>query len=311
MQVVAHLAAAAAEVTRHLEPYLRGDAVPPTKSFEIRGAPYRAMGDEALRRRLEVEEEKMRLVIGEVLAKDPRAVIPWTGRQMAVAKFIPHLRNEFALHRWDIAGDDETSTVLLSQPELVEHAVGVLGEILLRRGAARDPDPGKELHVRLRSPSARDVRVSVRADWRDSSSWTTTPSNSMPLPARCSSGGAARTTAAECAATSHRPCSPASKRSWQGIERSRRSLDLVLRVLDRYRRHYNERRSRRGLAMHAPCPHGNTMSSTRRGSHASAGTKFSAGLSTSITPHEAARAGFRLLRGRAGPLPTSQRAADW
>ena len=164
-EVVAHLAATAAEVTRHLEPYLRCDAVPATQSFAVREAPYRALSDEALRRRLEVEEEKMRLVIDEVLAKDPRAVIPWTGRQMAVAKFVPHLRNEFAIHRWDIAGDDETSTLLLSQPELTEHAVGVLGQILLRRGADRDPDPGEELHVRLRSPSARDVRVSVRADW--------------------------------------------------------------------------------------------------------------------------------------------------
>lgn len=164
-EVVAHLAATAAEVTRHLEPYLRGDAVPATQSFEVREAPNRFLSDEALRRRLEVEEEEMRLVVDEVLAKDPMAVIPWTGRQMAVAKFVPHLRNELAIHRWDIAGDDETSTSLLSQPELTEHAVGVLGQILLRRGADRDPDPGAELHVRLRSPQARDVRVSVRADW--------------------------------------------------------------------------------------------------------------------------------------------------
>lgn len=163
-EVVAHLAAAAAEVTRHLEPYLRGEAVPATQTFEVREAPYRALGDEALRRRLETEEHKMRSVIDEALAEEPSAVIPWTGRQMVVAKFIPHLRNEFALHRWDIAGEDDTSTALLSQPELTEHAVGVVGQILLRRGASRDPNPGEELYVRLRSPSARDVRVSVHSD---------------------------------------------------------------------------------------------------------------------------------------------------
>lgn len=62
-EVTAHLAGGAAEVTRHLEPYLRGERVPATQSFEVREAPYRAMDDTDLRRRLEVEEEKMRSVI--------------------------------------------------------------------------------------------------------------------------------------------------------------------------------------------------------------------------------------------------------
>lgn len=56
----------------------------------------------------------MRSVITEVLAREPDAVIPWTGRQMKVAKFIPHMRNEHALHRWDVAGDDSTSLELLA-----------------------------------------------------------------------------------------------------------------------------------------------------------------------------------------------------
>jgi hypothetical protein len=34
----------------------------------------------------------MRAVLEEVLAREPDAVIPWTGRHMAVAKFVPHLR---------------------------------------------------------------------------------------------------------------------------------------------------------------------------------------------------------------------------
>ncbi|MGC8628505.1 MAG: transposase [Acidimicrobiales bacterium] len=36
----------------------------------------------------------------------------------------------------------------------------------------------------------------------------------------------------------------------------------LLRVLDRYVRHYNEYRQHRGLAMHAPYPRGNAASST-------------------------------------------------
>ena len=41
-----------------------------------------------------------------------------------------HGRSEAALHRWDLAGDDETSEELLRQPELTVHAVGVLNTML-------------------------------------------------------------------------------------------------------------------------------------------------------------------------------------
>src|ERR1700678_3160897 len=162
-EVTAHLAAMAAEVTRHLAPYLQGDPVPATRTFEEREPPYRAMGDAVLFRRLQDEEDKMRSVLGQVLAREPDAVIPWTGRQMVVAKFMPHLRNEFAIHRWDFVGDDDAGTDLLSQPELTAHSVGVLGRILLRRGTAPDPSPGQDFHVRLRTGSGPDVRVVVEA----------------------------------------------------------------------------------------------------------------------------------------------------
>ena len=118
---------------------------------------------QAFLQRLEVEEAKMRSVIAMVLAREPDAVIPWTGRQMAVAKFLPHMRNEFAIHRWDFAGDDDTSTELLAQPDLTEHAVGVLGQTLLRRGREHDPTPDEDFYVRLRAENAPDVRVVVEA----------------------------------------------------------------------------------------------------------------------------------------------------
>ena len=162
-EITAHLAAAAAEVTRHLEPYLAGDPVPSTRSFEEREPAFRALSDATLARRLEAEEHHMRRVIAQILAVEPEAVIPWTGRQMQVAKFVPHMRNEFAIHRWDLVGDDDTGDGLLAQPELTEHAVGVLGEILLRRGREHDPCPGEDFAVRLRAPGAPDVRVSVHA----------------------------------------------------------------------------------------------------------------------------------------------------
>jgi hypothetical protein len=164
-EVSAHLAGIAAEVSRHLRPYLAGEPVPATRSFEEREPAFRALGDSELAHRLEDEERRMRALVNEVLATDPAAVIPWTGRRMAVAKFVPHLRNEFAIHRWDIVGDDPVGHELLAQPELTAHSVGELGEILPRRGRTIDPEPDRELRVRLRAEGTADLQLVV-ADGR-------------------------------------------------------------------------------------------------------------------------------------------------
>ena len=160
-EIAAHVAGIAIEVIRHLEPYLQGDPVPQTRSFEEREAPLQMIEHPALLRRLDAEEERMRRLVEDVLDRDYDAVIPWTGRHMAVAKFIPHLRNEHALHRWDIAGDDETSHQLLGDMDLVGHSVGELGRILLVAGRTHDPDPDSEFHVRQRTDGQPDLRVIV------------------------------------------------------------------------------------------------------------------------------------------------------
>ncbi|HEY2264098.1 MAG TPA: maleylpyruvate isomerase N-terminal domain-containing protein [Streptosporangiaceae bacterium] len=160
-EIAAHVTGIAVEVTRHLDPYLHGDPVPETRSFEEREAPLQEMEHAALLRRLDVEETRMRRLVDEVLDGEPDAVIPWTGRHMAVAKFIPHLRNEHALHRWDIAGDDEVSGELLGDMDLVDHSVGELGAILLVAGREHDPDPDTDFGVRLRVSGQPDLRVVV------------------------------------------------------------------------------------------------------------------------------------------------------
>jgi hypothetical protein len=162
-EIAAHVTGIAVEVTRHLEPFLQGDPVPATRSFEEREAPLRALEHSALLRRLEAEETRMRCLVDDVLGGQPDAVIPWTGRHMAVAKFLPHLRNEHALHRWDVAGDDEVSGRLLGRMDLVSHSVGELGAILLVAGRKHDPEPGADFHVRLRADGQPDLRVVVEA----------------------------------------------------------------------------------------------------------------------------------------------------
>ena len=151
----------AVEVSRHLEPYLQGDPVPKTRSFEEREAPLQALDHDTLLRRLDAEDQRMRNLIAAVLQLERDAVIPWTGRQMAVMKFIPHLRNEHALHRWDIVGDDGISLGSLADADLREHSVGELGQILLVAGRSHDPDPDRDFGVRLRAEGQRDLRVVV------------------------------------------------------------------------------------------------------------------------------------------------------
>lgn len=149
-EIAAHMAGIAVEVTRHLEPYLQGDPVPATRSFEEREAPLQALTHSELLARLDAEEARMRRLVADVLDREPEAVIPWTGRHMAVAKFVPHLRNEHALHRWDVAGDDDLSGRLLGSEDLIDHSVGELGRILLVAGRKHDPDLDAEFRVRLR-----------------------------------------------------------------------------------------------------------------------------------------------------------------
>lgn len=160
-EITAHLAANAAEISAHVEAYAEGRPVPRTRGWEEREAPFRALDDAVLRRRLETEEERMRRGLDALLARDPDAVITWTGRRMAIAKFVPHMRNEFAVHRWDVTGDDETSFDLLGQADLTEHAVTVLGALLTSRGREIDPRPGEDFHVRLRAEGAADVDLVI------------------------------------------------------------------------------------------------------------------------------------------------------
>ena len=161
-EIAAHVTGIAVEVIRHLDPYLHGDRVPETRGFEEREAPLQAMPHAALLSRLDREEQRMRSVVTDVLDRDPDAVIPWTGRIMAVAKFIPHLRNEHTLHRWDVAGDDEVSAELLGQVDLIDHSVEELGRVLLLAGREHDPEPETDFAVRLCSPGQRDLRVVVQ-----------------------------------------------------------------------------------------------------------------------------------------------------
>jgi len=163
-EVVAHLGAGAVEIAKNLEAYGEGKPVPATKGFEEREAPYRAMEDAELRALLPRAIERVAAALDAVLTAEPDAVVPWTGRQMVVATFVTHLRSEFALHRFDLVGDDEISQSLLGQPELTDHAVTVLGRALLARGTGSASEPPVGFTAAIGAPDTRDVVVVIDSD---------------------------------------------------------------------------------------------------------------------------------------------------
>jgi hypothetical protein len=223
-EIAAHVTGNAVEIVRHLEPYLQGDPVPETCSFEEREAPLRELAHADLLARLDRDEQRIRAVVADVLAREPEAVIAWTGRQMSVAKFVPHMRNEHALHRWDVAGDDSVSLELLAEPDLAGHSVGVLGAILLVAGRKHDPDPDSDFGVRLRSDGQPDLLVMVERDdatlaWAGDERDEPCVELDRP-PGSCSSGGGAPMIMAGFAATwpstprrssTRRPAGPAGR----------------------------------------------------------------------------------------------------
>lgn len=153
-EISAHIAAAATELARNLEAYGEHRPVPATRGFEEREAPYRSLADEELRMELPRSITRAAKALDAVLVAEPGAVVPWTGRHMVVKTFVTHLRSEFALHRWDLLGDDETSWRLLAQPELTDHAVEVLGRVLVSRGMKAVPAGFRAV---IASPGSSDV----------------------------------------------------------------------------------------------------------------------------------------------------------
>lgn len=160
--IAAHLAAACEEVIRHLRAYADGRPLTATRGFEEREAPFRDLTPGRLVAALDRGEETMRAEIGAILAREPNAALTWTGRQMRVDAFLTHLRSESAIHRWDLAGDDDASRDLLGAFDLFKHAVTAIGSRpMTARGVAAGAAEGPPLTARLRSDGHPDLLVSA------------------------------------------------------------------------------------------------------------------------------------------------------
>ncbi len=161
-EIIAHLTSGADAFANQVEAHLEGREVPEFGAWQVRETPYRAMDDAALRRRLETSEKRMTAAFHAALADDPAAQAADVGWGLPMAELVKHMRQEYAIHRWDLVGDDELGMSLLAQQDLLTHSVQLLGDGLLAVGLARDPMPGEPLTVRLRCAGLPDLVVDVQ-----------------------------------------------------------------------------------------------------------------------------------------------------
>jgi uncharacterized protein (TIGR03083 family) len=161
----AHLAGNYEEALRHVEAYAQGSPLTSTRSFEEREPPFRELSGAALLKAVERYEERMRRAVDAVLADDPDAELTWTGRPFKVGSFSSHMRNECAIHRWDLLGDDDTSLDLLADPNLLEHSVTAVGAgPPCARGLDIDAPEHRPLSARLRTEGQPDLLSEVDGD---------------------------------------------------------------------------------------------------------------------------------------------------
>ncbi len=161
-EVVAHLTSGAEALANQIEAKLAGRPVPPFGSWEEREPPYRALGDRVLRDRFVRAEEHMSAAFASMLGQDPDAQYDDVGFGFPVRELVTHMRQEFAIHRWDLIGDDPLGNALMAQPELLSHSVRMLQVPLLERGITMDPTPLTPLDLRISADGTDDLRVEVR-----------------------------------------------------------------------------------------------------------------------------------------------------
>jgi len=129
-ELVAHLTAGAAEMAELTEAVTAGRGERGTRDFADREAPWVEMADDDLRASLVTEAIRLSVAVEALAAAGPELTVPFARRRLGATELTMHGRSEAALHRWDLAGDDDISTDLLAQPELTGHAVGVLNTML-------------------------------------------------------------------------------------------------------------------------------------------------------------------------------------
>ena len=154
-ELVAHLAAGAAEEADLIEAHLAGAPGHATRLHEAREQPYRSMPDPQLRDELVTHAARLEVALEQLAAVDPAGPVLFTGRPMTAADFTMHSRSECSLHRWDLVGRDDAGWAMLGQSALTEHTLTVL--------ASMSTLPETPANRIARQPARTDPRVVIRS----------------------------------------------------------------------------------------------------------------------------------------------------
>jgi Mycothiol maleylpyruvate isomerase N-terminal domain/MDMPI C-terminal domain len=128
-EVVAHLAAGIEECAELMEDVLNGVPVRPTRYFDEREAPYLAMPDDECREKLVGIVDRSFAALEGLAAVGQDATVEFFDRPWTAAQLGTHAGNEFAVHRWDMIGDDEIGDVLMSPPQVTQSAFQTLNTL--------------------------------------------------------------------------------------------------------------------------------------------------------------------------------------
>jgi uncharacterized protein (TIGR03083 family) len=134
--VAAHLAAGSRETADLIEESVPGQPNRPTRGFEERETPFRALSHDKLLLSLGTQIERKVAALA-TLAQREDPSIDYTGTRVSVDEFTTHSRSEAAIHRWDLLGDDDTGTEMLAAPDLTTHAVKMLNRMPILNESAR------------------------------------------------------------------------------------------------------------------------------------------------------------------------------
>ena len=160
-ELVAHLVSGVEAIASQAEAHLDGRAIPEFGSFAEREVGFWGIDDDELRRRLDAGEQRMTAGLHAVRVHGGDTPVPGIGWGMAIDDVELHLRQEFAVHRWDLVGDDDVGDELLARPELLDHSARILADSLLRVGRARDPRAGEPFSTRIRAAGLPDLLIAV------------------------------------------------------------------------------------------------------------------------------------------------------
>jgi uncharacterized protein (TIGR03083 family) len=167
--VAAHLAAGSKETADLIEESVSGQPSRPTRGFQEREAPFRALSHDKLLLSLGTEIERKVAALA-ALAQRENPSIDYTGTRVSVVEFTTHSRSEAAIHRWDLLGYDDIGTEMLAAPDLTTHAVKMLNRMQILNESARaigqrasqvDTAP---VRIVFRSPDRPDIVLIASAD---------------------------------------------------------------------------------------------------------------------------------------------------